>query len=199
MTTAQYYPGLMDKAYILKAPGFAGKAWTILKAFLSKELMEKAVMVTNTDEVRSMLTDLGADNVPQFFGGTSTKASFPLPDYLLMPSEGWSETIKAWRPRDIRIAKGERHVETISVPAGGRVRWQFALWEHSILFEISASHSGDEFTVLRPQEEVCFSGVAEPLYGETLAPAGGGDIRFTWDNSMSKWLAKNLILRIEMA
>ncbi|CAK0853984.1 unnamed protein product, partial [Prorocentrum cordatum] len=141
-TVAINYPGYVDRAYVLHAPGFANRAWSILKHFLSAALMEKAMMVGSKEELRQMLDDLGAENVPRSLGGQSDAPTAPLPGRLRMPPGGWDDVLRAWRPREICISKGSTHEEVLQVPAGGRCKWQWALTCASVSFQVSRAEAG---------------------------------------------------------
>lgn len=165
--------------------------------FLSQQLMDKAVMVSNDAERNEMLEDLGAENVPRSIGGLSDAGTFPLPAHLRMPPGGWSDVITRWRPRKIVIATRAKHEETVRVPAGGHVRWQWSLLDLSISFEVLRRSSG-EFEIVSSRKELSFIGLEDPVCGEAPAPDGGGEIRLVWDNTASMIRTKTLLLRLEV-
>merc|ERR1711871_274168 len=165
-----YYPGIVDKAYIVNAPGFVNTAWALMKNLLSEALMEKASLVSTQAEKTKMLDELGRENVPQDFGGTADSVgSAPLPAYLRMPDQGWQGAIDRRRPKEISIAARASHEETILVPAGKRAKWQWVILEHSIAFEVSrrssSSHPSD-FDVCIERQEKAFAGMDDPVRGE---------------------------------
>lgn len=197
-SVAQYYPGIVDKVFVLNAPGFANKAWSILKVFLSKELMEKAVMVANPAERAEMLEELGAANVPRALGGTSSSPTTQLPAHVQMPAEGWKRVIAAWRPEEIVINARSHFERLVPVPKGGRVRWQWALLDHSISWEVSRRRIGGDFETVLPEREESFTNLEDPVKGEACAPDGGGEVRLFWDNRSSQFRSKTLLLRLEV-
>lgn len=198
-TCSQYYPGLVDKAYIINAPGFANRAWSILKMFLSKALMEKAEIVSTDTEVAAMMTDLGAENVPRALGGQSTTSSSYLPEHLMMPEEGWTAKLQAWLPREITIPAHDIHEELVEVPSGKSVSWRWTLTDSVVGFEVARRSSTDaEFETMVPKKELTFSSEEEPDCGSVDAPEGGGEIRFLWDNTGSRLRTRTLLLRLEV-
>eukprot|EP00928_Gymnodinium_smaydae_P023341 TRINITY_DN19304_c0_g2_i1.p1 TRINITY_DN19304_c0_g2~~TRINITY_DN19304_c0_g2_i1.p1 ORF type:complete len:560 (+),score=134.37 TRINITY_DN19304_c0_g2_i1:64-1680(+) len=201
-TIAQYYPGIVDKAYILHAPGFANKMWTVLKMFLSQQLMDKAVLVANAAEQAKMLQELGPENVPRELGGSSDTPAVRLPEDLMMPRDGWASVIEDWRPREILVAKGATHEELIEVPPGSRLRWQWTLLDFSINFEVAQRTVGNgTFQVHKAREELSFSGTEEPICGELFSPAFGPGIqaRLLWDNVASRLRSKTVLLRLDIS
>lgn len=193
------YPGLIDKAYVINPPSHMGKIWIILKLLLSAALMEKAVLVSSDEEVAAMLQDLGKENVPRNLGGTSDAPTFPLPEHLRMPSDGWSVSVDAWRPRELFINARSKYEEVVSVPAGGHVSWHWTLFDHSIAFEVLSRPAGEKaFHVLVPSKELHFNDLEDPILGQVSAPAGGGEVQLVWDNTFSKLRGKTLLLRVEV-
>lgn len=195
-TTAQYYPGVVDKAYLLHAPGFASPAWSVLKYFLSEKLMDKAQMVSSEAEMQQMLGDLGAANVPRSLGGTSDGPDLQLPVALMMPRNGWGEMLEAWKPREISIPARSTHHEILVAP-GGSVSWQWALVGSSITFQVQRqTGTGATESVLQPTE--ChFHDLEEPIFGRAMAQTPT-EFHFSWDNSASHW-SKKLLLRLEVS
>eukprot|EP00435_Cladocopium_sp_Y103_P067377 s508_g29.t4 len=181
-TTAQYYPGVVDKAYLLHAPGFASRAWS-------------AQMVSSEAEMQQMLGDLGAVNVPRSLGGTSDGPDLQLPVELMMPRKGWGEMLDAWKPREISIPARSTHHEVLVAP-GGSVSWQWALVGSSITFQIQRqTGTGATESVLKPTE--ChFHDLEEPIFGRAMAQ-NPTEFHFSWDNSASHW-SKKLLLRLEV-
>jgi len=198
-TVAINYPGYVDRAYVLHAPGFANRAWSILKHFLSAALMEKAMMVGSKEELRQMLDDLGAENVPRSLGGQSDAPTAPLPGRLRMPPGGWDDVLRAWRPREICISKGSTHEEVLQVPAGGRCKWQWALTCASVSFQVSRAEAGGPTEVVEEMRECRFDDVEDPVCGEAAAPAHRAcEVRLLWSNESSMLRAKTLLLRAEV-
>lgn len=197
------YPGLVDKAYIMNAPGFVNKMWAVVKLVLSQSLMEKACLVTTAADKEAMLQDLGRENVPRYLGGTSDAATMPYPLHLRQPSEGWKPVIEAWRPRELPIAAGGRLDEVVHVPTGKSLRWQWALLKDSINFEVQVrSLPAGDFQPLKASREVTFHDLEDPDIGETAAPAGakseGVEVRLSWDNSAWRMRSKTLILKLDI-
>lgn len=197
MSVAKYYPGIVDKAYIVNAPGFANKAWSVCKYFLSEALMDKAVMVVSAAEKAAMLEALGAENVPSSLGGTSRTPTMPVPEHIRMPDDGWEGVIEAWRPREITVGARDRHEEVLHVPPGGRLQWQWALTDSSIHFEVLRRDAGGGSEVVSPRQEVTFvADLDDPQQGEVAASTEASEIRLIWDNEASRFKAKSLLLRL---
>lgn len=193
------YPGLVDRAYVLNAPGFVGKAFAIVKLFLSEALVEKVCVVQSEEDRAAMLLELGPENVPRSLGGLSDRPSTQLPECLQLPVGGWSAVLEAWRPEEITVAARSQHEIVRSMPAGTRLTWQWALVQHSIRFEVAQRRQGGgDFEVLSGAEHR-FEESEDPVCGGTPAPEGGGDVRLVWDNRSSKMRSKTLLLRITVA
>lgn len=196
---AKYYPGLVDKAYIVNAPGFANKAWTILKLFLSQELMDKAELITNDSDRATMLDALGVENIPRCFGGESDRATYPLPEHLMMPETGWASRLEAWRPQEVVIGTGSEHVEVRTLPPGAHIEWRWGLADLSIFFTVTHLQADDASeTVVVEKSEVSGVGDAEPVHGTFDSPSGG-KVRFVWDNTQSRVRSKTIFLRLSVS
>jgi len=200
MSVAKYYPGIVDKSYILHAPGFANKAWNVLKMFLSEALMQKAVMVSSNEELELMLDDLGRENVPRSLGGLSdAPTGARIPPHLTMPAGGWSAVLDEWRPREISISAKTKYEEIVELLDGQHVRWQWALVSFSIVFQVERRATDGEFKTVSPNTEYSFLDVRDdPLCDEVSAPAGGGVVRLVWNNESSAFRQKTLLLKLKV-
>ncbi len=195
-TTAQYYPGVVDKAYLLHAPNFASRAWSILKIFLSEKLMDKAMLVSGATELEQMLEDLGAANVPRSLGGNSDAPDLQLPPPLMMPRDGWRSVLESWKPQEISIAAGAQHEEILVIEAGSSISWQWALVASSVTFVVKQKNLENEVDVVGPMEHH-FQDMEEPIFG-SLTAERPSEYRFLWENTSAHWSKRTLLLRLEV-
>ncbi|KAG6399074.1 hypothetical protein SASPL_140548 [Salvia splendens] len=81
-----YYPERLSKCYLLNMPGFFVRVWRLVSRFLEKATLEKIVIVSNEEERRALIREVGVDALPEEYGG---RAKFTLlQDFQLdKPSE----------------------------------------------------------------------------------------------------------------
>eukprot|EP00438_Fugacium_kawagutii_P016465 Skav211458 [mRNA] locus=scaffold379:168349:173074:- [translate_table: standard] len=139
-TTAQYYPGVVDKAYLLHAPSFASRAWNVLKFFLSEKLMEKAVLASSDEEIEE--EDGGGEEEEE----------------VVVVNGGDGEGDDGKEEDFMRICA--KHQETLEVTAGASVTWQWALVSSSINFQVELPGG--------PQGVVGGAGIQDLLWMEIL-------------------------------
>lgn len=63
-----YYPERLAKCYLLHMPGFFLHAWRLVSRFLEKATLEKIVIVTNEEEKRDFILEVGGV-LPEEYGG----------------------------------------------------------------------------------------------------------------------------------
>ncbi|KAI4357527.1 hypothetical protein L6164_001470 [Bauhinia variegata] len=80
-----YYPERLAKCYILHMPWFFVSVWRLVSRFLEKATLEKIVMVSNDDERREFIKEVGEDVLPEEYGGQSKLV--PIQDVVLTPCE----------------------------------------------------------------------------------------------------------------
>ncbi|KAK6122426.1 hypothetical protein DH2020_043817 [Rehmannia glutinosa] len=64
-----YYPERLAKLYLLNMPGFFVRVWRLVSRFLEKATQEKVVIVSNEEERREMVRDIGEEALPEDYGG----------------------------------------------------------------------------------------------------------------------------------
>ncbi|KAK6146698.1 hypothetical protein DH2020_020567 [Rehmannia glutinosa] len=64
-----YYPERLAKLYLLNMPGFFVRVWRLVSRFLEKATQEKIVIVSNEEERREMVRDIGEEALPEEYGG----------------------------------------------------------------------------------------------------------------------------------
>ncbi|WVZ09369.1 hypothetical protein V8G54_013899 [Vigna mungo] len=64
-----YYPERLAKCYILHMPWFFVSVWKLVSRFLEKATLEKVVIVTNEDETREFVREVGEEVLPEVYGG----------------------------------------------------------------------------------------------------------------------------------
>ncbi|XP_061371849.1 CRAL-TRIO domain-containing protein YKL091C [Gastrolobium bilobum] len=64
-----YYPERLAKCYLLHMPWFFVSVWRLVSRFLEKATLEKIVIVSNEDERREFIREVGEDVLPEEYGG----------------------------------------------------------------------------------------------------------------------------------
>ncbi|XP_042496485.1 sec14 cytosolic factor [Macadamia integrifolia] len=64
-----YYPERLAKLFILSMPWFFVSVWRMVSRFLEKATLEKVVIVTNEEEHKIFLEEIGEDVLPEEYGG----------------------------------------------------------------------------------------------------------------------------------
>ncbi|RDY14112.1 hypothetical protein CR513_00873, partial [Mucuna pruriens] len=64
-----YYPERLAKCYILHMPWFFVSVWKLVSRFLEKATLEKIVIVTNEDETKEFIREVGEEVLPEEYGG----------------------------------------------------------------------------------------------------------------------------------
>nr|GEX29034.1 hypothetical protein [Tanacetum cinerariifolium] len=64
-----YYPERLARLYILSMPRFFVSAWKMISYFIDKATLDKIVIVTNEEERRRFITEVGKEALPEEFGG----------------------------------------------------------------------------------------------------------------------------------
>ncbi|TKY69223.1 Phosphatidylinositol transfer protein CSR1 [Spatholobus suberectus] len=80
-----YYPERLAKCYILHMPWFFVSVWKLVSRFLEKATLEKIVIVTNEDETREFIREVGEDVLPEEYGGRAKLVA--IQDVELTPVE----------------------------------------------------------------------------------------------------------------
>lgn len=80
-----YYPERLAKLYLLHMPWFFVSVWRLVSRFLEKATLEKVVIVTNDDERRDFVKDIGEEALAEEHGGRAKPV--PIQDFVLMPLE----------------------------------------------------------------------------------------------------------------
>ncbi|GMP59359.1 hypothetical protein CsSME_00022663 [Camellia sinensis var. sinensis] len=80
-----YYPERLAKCYLLNMPGFFVSVWRMVSYFLEKATLEKIVIVSNEDEKREFIRDIGEEALPEEYGGRAKLVA--MQDVILTPME----------------------------------------------------------------------------------------------------------------
>ncbi|KAL3502014.1 hypothetical protein ACH5RR_036463 [Cinchona calisaya] len=78
-----YYPERLAKLYIVHMPGFFVRVWNMVSYFLEKATLEKVVIVTNEEQRREFIRDIGEEALPEQYGGQAKLV--PMQDVVLTP------------------------------------------------------------------------------------------------------------------
>ncbi|KAL4586435.1 hypothetical protein LXL04_011071 [Taraxacum kok-saghyz] len=76
-----YYPERLAKLYILNMPWFFVSIWKMVSRFLEKATLEKVVIVTNEEEKKQFIREVGEEVLPEEFGGNAKL--IPIQDVIL--------------------------------------------------------------------------------------------------------------------
>ncbi|PRQ41051.1 putative CRAL-TRIO lipid binding domain, CRAL/TRIO domain-containing protein [Rosa chinensis] len=80
-----YYPERLGKLFILNMPRFFVSVWRMVSCFLEKATAAKVVIVTNEDEKRDFIKEIGEEILPEEYGGRAKLVA--LQDVELAPVE----------------------------------------------------------------------------------------------------------------
>jgi len=80
-----YYPERLAKCFILNMPKFFVSVWRLVSRFLEKATLEKIVIVTNEDERKDFIKEIGEEALPEEYGGRAKLIA--LQDVVLSPLE----------------------------------------------------------------------------------------------------------------
>lgn len=80
-----YYPERLAKCYLLNMPGFFVSVWRMVSYFLEKATLEKIVIVSNEDEKREFIRDIGEEALPEEYGGRAKLVA--IQDVILTPMD----------------------------------------------------------------------------------------------------------------
>lgn len=80
-----YYPERLAKCYILNMPRFFVSVWRMVSHFLDKATLEKIVIVSNEDDRRDFVNEIGKEVLPEEYGGLAKLVA--LQDVKLTQSE----------------------------------------------------------------------------------------------------------------
>ncbi|KAK2999320.1 hypothetical protein RJ639_024443 [Escallonia herrerae] len=78
-----YYPERLAKCYLLNMPWFFVSVWRMVSRFLEKATLEKIVIVSNEDEKKQFIAEIGEEALPQEYGGRAKLVA--LQDVVLNP------------------------------------------------------------------------------------------------------------------
>ncbi|KAL6187547.1 hypothetical protein ACLB2K_038945 [Fragaria x ananassa] len=80
-----YYPERLGKLFILNMPGFFVSVWRMVSRFLEKATAEKVVIVSNENEKREFIREIGEEVLPEEYGGRAKLVA--IQDVELTPVE----------------------------------------------------------------------------------------------------------------
>ncbi|KAE9615761.1 hypothetical protein Lal_00017171 [Lupinus albus] len=80
-----YYPDRLAKCYILHMPWFFVSVWKVISRFLEKATLEKIVIVSNEDERKKFIREVGEEVLPEEYGGRAKLVA--IQDVQLTPME----------------------------------------------------------------------------------------------------------------
>lgn len=81
-----YYPERLGKCFIINMPWFFVSVWRFVSRFLDKATLEKIVVVSNEDEKKEIIKDIGEEVLPEEYGGRAKLV--PLQDVVLTAVDG---------------------------------------------------------------------------------------------------------------
>ncbi|OMO60709.1 hypothetical protein CCACVL1_23932 [Corchorus capsularis] len=81
-----YFPERLAKCYLLNMPRFFVSVWRMVCRFIDKPTQEKIVIVTNEDEKKCFVEEVGEEAVPVEYGGKAKLTA--IQDVEVPPFEG---------------------------------------------------------------------------------------------------------------
>lgn len=81
-----YYPERLAKLFILDMPWFFVSVWKVVSRFLEKATLQKVVIVTNEEERKNFVKEIGEESLPEVYGGEAKLVA--LQDVILPQLEG---------------------------------------------------------------------------------------------------------------
>ncbi|XP_071735764.1 CRAL-TRIO domain-containing protein YKL091C-like [Rutidosis leptorrhynchoides] len=64
-----YYPERLERLYVLNMPSFFVSVWKMISYFLEKATLDKIVIVTNEEQRKRFVMEIGTEALPEEFGG----------------------------------------------------------------------------------------------------------------------------------
>jgi len=199
-----YYPGVMQKVFVVNAPYIFPMLWKIAKGMIDPETREKIEILSAGEMQERLLEFVDADQLPEKFGGTCTCKDNPKnPPYnMCVPENEWKLVSKE---NDLNIAEKKKSANLIKlhIPAKGI---------EEIVKEVP-EFGGEIGWFYNSPNDVNFSVMFHPTNGEPVqiltirasAHDGfyemrkGGTVKFKFDNSTSRVRSKNVKYEINMA
>ncbi|CAI0552216.1 unnamed protein product [Linum tenue] len=83
-----YYPERLHKLYILNMPRFFVSVWKIISRYLEKATLEKIMIVTNDEEARVFVREVGEETLPEEYGGRAELVAIQDVTSAFPPLEG---------------------------------------------------------------------------------------------------------------
>ncbi|KAI8560735.1 hypothetical protein RHMOL_Rhmol04G0279500 [Rhododendron molle] len=80
-----YYPERLAKCFLLDMPWFFVSVWRMVSHFLERATLEKIVIVSNENEMREFIGEIGEAALPEEYGGQAELVA--LQDVVLTPVE----------------------------------------------------------------------------------------------------------------
>ncbi|KAK1412110.1 hypothetical protein QVD17_33099 [Tagetes erecta] len=78
-----YYPERLKRCYILNMPWFFVSVWRMISTFLEQATLDKIVIISNDDEKKQFIREVGEEVLPEEFGGQARLVA--LQDVVLPP------------------------------------------------------------------------------------------------------------------
>lgn len=85
-----YYPECLAKCYILHMPWFFVSVWRFVSGFLDKATQEKIVIISNEEEKKLFVGEVGEDILPEEYGGRAKLV--PIQEVEVKPPENGRTT-----------------------------------------------------------------------------------------------------------
>ncbi|KAL8161193.1 hypothetical protein V2J09_012682 [Rumex salicifolius] len=78
-----YYPERLKRCFILHMPRFFVSVWKLISRFLDKETLQKITIVSNEEEMKSFIEQIGRDALPECYGYGGKAKLVALQDVVL--------------------------------------------------------------------------------------------------------------------
>jgi len=184
-----YYPQMLGKMYFVNSPWIFMGMWAIAKNFVDKVTRNK-ICILGTD-LRPMVEEIGAENLPREFRGTNDRLVPPPPP---PPADAQADDDEKDEPELTTqlIGRASKFEITKDVLAPNTaIRWHFQLAAKDIGFSVTwqpKSRAGDAELVVPYARHVAEKG---PVQSEFIA-LEEGQCKLIWDNSYSMMTSKTV-------
>lgn len=185
-----YYPGLMDKIYIIDPPSLFSGIWKMVSPFLSEQTLMRISMVKHDELLKIYDRSL----VPRLIGGDNDT---PI-------NKGGSFNAKELFPqiKTYRVSSKSVYEEKITIQSGSdlsktRISYFFSSEKYDIGFEVlykQNENSDDVTTILENQR---YNSHEKTIVSSIEASKPGVYI-FRWDNTYSTLRSKTIIYLISI-
>eukprot|EP01127_Copromyxa_protea_P002048 TRINITY_DN11934_c0_g1_i1.p1 TRINITY_DN11934_c0_g1~~TRINITY_DN11934_c0_g1_i1.p1 ORF type:complete len:370 (-),score=60.33 TRINITY_DN11934_c0_g1_i1:50-1159(-) len=174
-----YYPELMGKMILFRAPPLFYNLWKWVSPLLDPVTQEKIVILGDDyeDALREIIDE---DSLPVEFGGSCSSCA--------------KGCVPVHFNKEVNISAGGKHEEKVELgPQGSTVSWSFRTASHDISFAvIHHQPSGQKLTLSPPVRH------KNGTLNGSVSVEQGGTVSLVFDNSYSYMTSKTVKYRVEV-